>query len=372
MLQERHYSSLQIKLDNWLFNNDFSVSTLDIFSKIYVLAALFIYGHGERLGTSFVELVSFPDIFFNPPLSIAYLFSGFPDHSIAWVLDLLLHILFGLAFFSVRPGLAFFFIGLLSYLSHSFTFSFGKIDHNIISLLLPFMLSTGYYFKAKAPEHIGFTKALYGFLIGFAFFTASLPKIYSGEWVNVLQHSVQNFIANYSAFRDPLSEKLGINDIILNWHGLFWEALDYGILLFEFSILFASFSLRILPYFIVMAFFFHILNYIFLDIAFFGPLISYLFFVQWDKFSMLNWLAARINSLQTPPSVLFSLVAGLLAFFPNSLFTLIGSFQDPTYSQFGFVAFSILMSITFLVCNQNKVHKDLINLKKEIKNLWFA
>lgn len=372
MLQARHYSTLQVKLDNWLFNNDFSVATLDIFSKVYLLAALFIYGHGETIGSSFVELADFPDLFFNPPISIAYLFSGFPDQTIAWVLDILLHILFGFAFFSIRPGLSFLFIFFLTCSSYSFTFSFGKVDHNIISLLLPLILSIGFYFKDKAPYHVGFTKALYGFLIGFAFFTASLPKIYSGEWVNVLQHSVQNFIANYSAFRDPLSEKFAINDIILGWHGLFWEALDYGILLFEFSILIAFFYYKILPYFIAMAFFFHILVYIFLDIAFFGPLICYLFFIKWDKFLKLNDFTSIINNSKTPQKILLSLSGSSLAFFPNSLFVLIDSLQNHTYSQLFFVTFCVLMSLTFVLCNKNKVHKDLISLKKEIKNAWFA
>ena len=156
MLQERHSYSLKIKLDRWLFNNGFKIDSLEVFSKVYVIFSLFIFGIGDMFGSSFQLFVSIPDFFFNPPLSIVRLFNGFPDYGVAIFLDILMHVLFGLVFFSIRPGINLFLIFLLKYLSNSFGFSFGKIDHNIISLILPLILAIGYLLKSKKPPRIGF------------------------------------------------------------------------------------------------------------------------------------------------------------------------------------------------------------------------
>lgn len=373
MSQEEGYrGSLQIKLDNWLFNNDFSENSLEIFSKLYVIFSLFIYGIGEMFGSSFVEVSKISDIFFNPPFSIVQFFSGFPSKQLAWVLDILLHVLFGLAFFSIRPAIVFFLIFLLTYTSNAYGYSFGKIDHNFVSLILPLILSLGHLLKSKASQKIGFTKAIYCFLIGFAFFTAGLPKLFSGEWLNIWHHSVKAYTANYSIITETLANSLGINRLLFNLHGILWEVMDYFTLSFELLFLVAAFNHKQFLYFILLACFFHLGTYLFLNIGFFHHFICYLFFVDWSKFKKLKKTSKTIETSNNFQKVILSFPFGLLAFFPNSLFFFISTFENSLIKEFSFFTFIVSFIIFFLWILTPIMKKDLTKLKKEIWALWHA
>lgn len=372
MSQEGYRGSLRVKLDNWLFNNDFSKSSLEIFSKVYVIFSLFIYGTGEMFGSSFDKVAVVPDIFFDPPLSIVQFFSGFPSKPLAWGLDILLHILFGLAFFSFRPVIIFLLIFLLSYTANAYGYSFGKIDHNFLSLILPMVLSLGHLLKSKASHHIGFTKATYAFIIGFAFFTAGLPKLFAGEWLNIWQHSVKAFTANFSIITETLSSALGLNKILFSLHGSLWELLDYFTVFFELLFLVAAFNHKYFLYFILLASLFHLGTYFFLNIGFFQHFICYLFFINWSRFKTLNRISETINCLNNFHKIGLTVPFGLLAFFPNSLFLILSTFENNMLKKLCFFAFSLGL-VYFLCCVLSPIIKeDLIKLKEEVWALWHA
>lgn len=371
MHQKRHGNTLQIKLDNWLFNNDFNENALEIFGKVYVLFAIFIYGIGETYGNSFVKLAQAPDIFFNPPLSIAQLFTGFPDIVTAWGLDILLHVLFGLAFFSIKPSLVYCLIFLLLYLANSLGMSFGKVNHNFVSLILPLILSLGYFLKAKSPSHIGFTKSIYAFLIGFAFFTAGLPKLFAGDWVAIWQHSVKNYAVNFAIFDNPLSKVLGFNNFIFNVSDMFWEFLDYFTLGFELLFLPAAFKHKHFHYFLLLASVFHLGTYFFLEIGFFHHFLCYLFFINWRNFPKLYSAFEKLNNLGIKQKLFFAFLFVPLGLIPNSLFYGLESLENELIRNLGALTFSLFFVAIFAMNIRSYLVNDFKKIKFELTGLWF-
>lgn len=263
-------------------------------------------------------------------------------------------------------------IFLLTYTSSAYGYSFGKIDHNFVSLILPLILSIGHLLKSKASQKIGFTKAIYSFLIGFAFFTAGLPKLFSGEWLNIWDHSVKAYTVNYSIITETLANSLGINRMLFNLHGILWEVMDYFTVSFELLFVVAAFNHKKFLYFILLACFFHLGTYLFLNIGFFHHFICYLFFVDWSKFKKLKKTSKTIETSNNFQKIILSFPFGFLAFFPNSLFFFISTFENSLIKELSFFTFIVSFIFFFLWILTPIMKKDLTKLKKEICALWHA
>ena len=372
MLQERYGSTLYLKLDNRLFDNDFNSKTLELFTKVYVLFSLFFLGIGDMFGSSFQLFYNIPNFFFNPPLSIARLFTGFPDFKTGLILDIVLHILYGCVFFNVRPGINLFLIFCLNYIVNALGVSFGKIDHNVISLILPLVLSTGYLIKENSIRHVGFIKGIYAFLIGFAFLTAGLPKLFSGAWLNIWDHAVKGIVVNYTVYSNPLSELLAFNQIIFNLHGIFWELADYFVVLFELLFVIASFSQKSFRYFLFFACLFHFGTFIFLKIGFFHHFFCYLLFLSWHKSYWFASINEKINNLSIQTKLSVALLFGFLAIFPNSLFYFAKNVLPNLWSNLILGLCGILFVFVFALNLRKDLKQDLKTVGKEIWQLWFA
>jgi hypothetical protein len=209
-------------------------------------------------------------------------------------------------------------------------------------------------------------------LIGFAFFTAGLPKLFSGEWLNIWDHSVKAYTANYSIITETLANLLGINRMLFNLHGILWEVMDYFTVSFELLFLVAAFNHKQFLYFILLACFFHLGTYLFLNIGFFHHFICYLFFIDWNRFKTLERISKTIQNLSTIRKIKLSLSFVVLTFFPNSIFFFLSFIKSNLWKQVSFLTFSLVLTCFILQFLIPMIKKDLKRLKVELWTLWYG
>jgi hypothetical protein len=132
-----------------------------------------------------------PQAFYNPPvLSLANLFAGFPPYWLMLAGDLAKIWLVVLITVGIKTRWCTITFCLLTFVSHSFVYSFGKIDHDVllwtVTLCLAFTDWGVHY--ALTPDRRADTKvarralATAGVVIAFGFFTAGFEKAL--HWIN--------------------------------------------------------------------------------------------------------------------------------------------------------------------------------------------
>lgn len=230
-----------------------------------------------------------PDIFYDPPLlSMARLFSGFPPSWFLYSLSILLCVLFVLLLFGVYTRVVSVLIPFLIIIGHSFSYSFGKIDHDLIIWLVPFCmafagwgnaLSIDKKYREVSSKNRSWCISMLALLLGFAFFTAGFPKIVGG-WLNPDSLAVRYYVFQAVEIfeREPL-----LGTIMLNYiPNIIWKPLDYLTVLFEIGFLIAVLKESVFKKFVFTAIFFHLIIFLMMGITTSWLYIVYLLFIDWD------------------------------------------------------------------------------------------
>ncbi|WP_152609255.1 hypothetical protein [Kocuria rosea] len=186
-------------------------------------------------------------------------------------------------------------LGITLVLGSGFTHSFGKVDHFILFELLPiFMAFVGWggRLSVDSRRHLifrghGLPLLLWAITVGFALFTAALPKALQG-WLDPQREASRGFIAKDIADgykTGPMADFL----ISIN-SSFFWKSLDYMTILAEASVLFAVLIPALYRVSIVVITIFHIGVYLSLGIDFSQYFFIYAVFFafpirNWFKFS---------------------------------------------------------------------------------------
>jgi len=154
----------------------------------------------------YVGLAAFPSSFYAPALGLGAFFRDLPP---AWVLWLLLGA-------SVSPTLALLVgwhtrasgltLTALTVVGNSFEYAFGKIDHDILVLMVLLTMSFSGWGRrysvdarraASLPPVTGWPLAMLALLVGFGMFSAGLPKVLTG-WLDPSTQSAQaHILYNY-------------------------------------------------------------------------------------------------------------------------------------------------------------------------------
>lgn len=318
-----------------------SPSHLRAYRILFCSAVIFVIGV-----PNFTWIAANPSwVFYPPTLSVGIFSKGFWGH---WPLLLLSIALYGcyvsllLGRFAVWAALG---ITLLQLIGFSFAFSFGKIDHNILFVLLPGLLAfSGWGKGALKKEDASSTevdrRAFFVFYValflGFAMFTAGLQKLVSG-WLSLEAsatrgHFMLNYITyNRHALLAPLFYRLEQRWI--------WLLMDYATLLFEVGFLFALLRASLFRWFVAAAVVFHAFTLLIFNIGFAVHFPIYLLFLPWsglrikispkakawlDRYG-LNMLAALallqgLWSLTLPPNMPLAAEPNFLGFALNSWF----------------------------------------------------
>ncbi len=241
----------------------------------------------------------YPDIFYDPPvLSIAALFSKFPPDAFFQVVGFLLPLLFILLLFGYKTRYVSLILSLLIIICESFHYSFGKIDHGrhlpVIMLFLMTFSDWGRYYsidsyngiRKKFSKKRNYGLSLVALCICFGFFTAGFVK-YTWFDLDLSTQAVRRWL--HDTYYIKKIDKYLVGYFIELKSNLFWELIDSLGFLFETLFITACFTNRkIFRVYLCLAVFFHLSNFLMLNIPFHDTIFVYGAFVDWKKVVPVN------------------------------------------------------------------------------------
>lgn len=290
-------------LNRWMFTSfDATPRGLALYRICYALFVFFFAAPGHDLYSAFARLGGLPDVFFLPPPGPMALFSGFPPVAFFEGLLLLLNLGLAAVLFGYRTRAASLLVAALFLVGYGFSYSLGKINHNLLFVLVPLVMAGSGWGSAwsldalagrnaaganAAPRARNWTLTLLALLVGFGMFTAGFSKLIGG-WLDPATHATQgHFFRQY--FLNGRQDLLA--PVFLTFESkatplfrdLFWKTLDYATLLFEVGFLAAVAHPRATRLFMALAVFFHVGTALMLNIAFIFNLVAYAAFLPWPR-----------------------------------------------------------------------------------------
>ena len=319
-------ASISARLDRWIFESwNFSPRALGLFRIFYALFVLFIIMPSQPPYVYYGFLTDLPQELFFPPPGIMMLFGGFPP---AWFfsgIELLLvvsltGILIGwkTSFFSI-------FAGLLIFAGNGFSFSMGKINHDMLLPLVPLIMAFsnwGARFSldsaaAGSPKDVqSWPAVLLSLLLGYMMMTAGFAKLLGG-WLDVTTQATYGHLLNQH-FVNGRTGLLSSFFVGLE-QPVFWIFLDYATIIFEIGFLPAVFFPHIFRFFVGFAVIFHFSVMVMLNISFLPNLGAYsLFLINWNciarhRPALMNALQAAFGHLRQLPAWVRACLGGVLA-----------------------------------------------------------
>ena len=270
-------------LTRWMFEEyrigERSLAVSRVLTALYLLAMVY---------PRYVRLAAFPSSFYAPALGLGAFFHDLPPAWVLWLLfgatvSLTLALLVG--WHTRASGLT---LTALTVVGNSFEYAFGKIDHDILVLMVLLTMSFSGWGRrysvdarraASLPPVTGWPLAMLALLVGFGMFSAGLPKVLTG-WLDPSTQSAQaHILYNYYVLERPtLAGRLALD----NTPALAWEVLDWATVILELSFLPAAFSRRALLAVCGIAVFFHAAIHFTMEIPFHLNVLAYAMFVDWE------------------------------------------------------------------------------------------
>ncbi len=302
------------RLNAWV-NQAFYMSnkTLATYRILYCIAVIFIIGI-----PNYSWIANHPTYIYNPPsYSIAAFFQGFPGFIFLETLSLSIIVLYLFLLFGFYTRLVSILLTIFMIIGQSFAFSFGKIDHNILFVILPLMMAFSAWGNHYSIDHIRGKEyssnpwiiTIIALVIGFAMFTAGVPKLLHG-WLDVSSQATQSYVIKkyYSGAELALWAPYLMN---LSSE-VFWESLDYLAVVFEIGFLVVVFKPTIFRVFIFLALCFHFFNGLMLDVFFIGNNVVYLLFLKRGTFhSAQSFIEGRLLWMITLKNLILSIIIGV-------------------------------------------------------------
>lgn len=229
-----------------------------------------------------------PDYFFSPPkISPGILFSGFPSDTLLGILTFCIYLLLVFLLFGWRTRVVSVLLALFFFLGYTFAYSFGKIDHTVMLIVMPLFLSFAGWGEAysidslnsqKSPETLAWPVGTLLLMLCFGFFTSGVLKL-AGGWLDLSTQAVRShLVLNYHG----LGRQTVLGETLLSIYDIgLWEAMDYLTVVIEIAFLAAFLNHTVLRYFVAVAVVFHLFNLLAFGIPFMGNFPVYLLAVRW-------------------------------------------------------------------------------------------
>jgi uncharacterized membrane protein YphA (DoxX/SURF4 family) len=276
------------RFDRWIFESYVvTPDGLGLYRIAFSLFALLFLMPGAAEYVRFSFLGGLPDVFFLPPVGPMQWAGGFPPDGLFGLLEALLILSLTAMLFGYYTRTASVATTLLFLVGYGFAYSLGKINHNILFVLLPLVMSfsnwgAAYSFDARANRGArtvaSWPLVLLLLLTGFAMFTAGLPKILGGWLDPTTQATYGRFVRQFFVHgrRDLLAPlAIDLQSPVL------WEVFDIVTVGFEIGFLFAVLHPLTTRVFAVGAIAFHTGITLVLNIAFVPNYIVYAAVLPW-------------------------------------------------------------------------------------------
>lgn len=228
---------------------------------------------------SFTWVGDYPDSLYRPPPGPFRLLEGFPPAPVLAGLGLVLAIALSCLLVGVRVPVASCVVTLTMITGFGFTYSLGKIDHNLLVALTPSAMAAAGWSPGGSVRR--WVLRLWAFTIGVGMLTAGIAKLTAG-WLDPTTHAVQGFTFQ-QVYSFDLTGWLGaaITHVSSPW---FWEPMDWAAVLLECSVVvLALLGLRWLRLGLAFLALFHLGVMLMMNIAFAGSIVVYAAFVPWSR-----------------------------------------------------------------------------------------
>ena len=283
-------SDIRSQLDRWIFDSyRVCPEGLGLYRITYALFTLLFIAPGHAEYASFSFVASLPDAFFLPPPGPMQLAPGFPPNVFVEGLHALLVLSLVAVLFGVYTRTTSIATTLFFLLGYGVSYSVGKVNHNILFVLLPAVMAfsnwgAAYSFDARRNRTsytvTSWPISLIVLTTGFAMFTAGFPKILGG-WLDPSTQAVhgrlvrQVFVHGRRDLLAPLA--VDIHNPVL------WEFFDVATVVFEVGFLVAVLHPITTRLFAAGAVAFHTGVMVVMNIVFTFHLIVYAAVLPWSR-----------------------------------------------------------------------------------------
>ena len=277
------------RFDRWVFGSFVqSPEGLAAFRIVFAAYVYLVVAPLHDVYASFGWIADLPDGLFTPPPGPMSLGRGFPDAAFFRVLETLL--VFSLAALATgyRTRAASWTVGLCLALGYGFSYSLGKVNHNVLLVVLAPLMSFTHWGAAWSYDAVqgraqrevqSWPVSALALLVGFAMFTAGVAKL-GGGWLDLETAAAQGHVAKQFVV-------VGRRDLLAGFAvrtqaPLAWEFLDWATVVFELAFLPAALSERWTRILAALATLFHVGVMLTMNIAFTANVVVYAAFIDWD------------------------------------------------------------------------------------------
>lgn len=245
---------------------------------------------------------NYPDTFFLPRVGVTLFFTEFPDQVFFYLLNFglitsLISLFVGYKTIYASLGVAF-----LLFTGNAWEYSFGKVNHDILILLIPLLLASSNWGSTLSTKtNLSKTRvwpiATFALLTALAMLSAAIPKILSG-WLDpssspLTGHLVRNYFV--------VGRETMLGTYLLNDHNFFvLKFLEYSTVFIESAFILTLFSLRYFRLTCALACLFHFGVQLTMGIAFTTNIIAYAMFVNWhylNQYTAVTTLFKKLDHL---------------------------------------------------------------------------
>jgi hypothetical protein len=297
-----------VRFDRWVQRGPFTAVDLGLYRIIYAVATLLTVSDVEWVG-------NYPDSVINAPAGPFALLPGIPAAAVLVALEVLRSVALALLAVGLWTRWASLAVAMLLLITYGLSYSLGKVDHTILVVLTPLILSFADWGRRvsvdallhdrDAESQSQWPLRYLALMVGLAFFAAAWLKLTTG-WLSAstqaaLGHSLVRFYS-YDTTSWSVQWVAGTHQ-----SRFMWEAVDWLTVLFEFAILLTVPWWRAFRIALAAAVLFHLGVYIAMGIDFSFNVVVYGAFVSWSvqlrRFRPFEYIRGR------PPVVIFALAA---------------------------------------------------------------
>lgn len=303
-------------VDGWIFDA-FRPGTRDLplFRILYAAVLLLCFTPGLRW------IGGFPDSFYDPPPGPMLLFGGFPPPAAFTLLHFATVFSALCLLVGYRTRVASLATGVLLMAGNGWLYSFGKINHDILLIVPPLVLSASGWGRrysldaarrdTSAGDDPAWPLALLALLVGLGMFSSGFQKLASG-WLDpsvpaTLGHLIYNhYIVEQHTVLSAYLLSAGLSPLV-------WKGLDYATVALELGFVAAALRPGWMRMACALACLFHLGVYLMMDIVFTPSIMAYGAFVGWSALlpeGVRRGLAGRTRGWTPRPATV--LAAGVL------------------------------------------------------------